>query len=179
MIARKTPLLLEALINQSQDMACFSEESVNCLRIITFNTRDGIKMPFGFLKSGRKGSFVDNAANGGVFAIVDMERGITCTEGCDESGGRYTFHPDSGIRMKGFVLPDFEQAKQLCSKAALLTPRLQFLGWDLAHTGDRGWIIVETNTSPLFLQQAGTLVSVRTELRALMESMDLLTSYKL
>lgn len=79
----------------------------------------------------------------------------------------------------GFALPEWEQAKQLCREAAALVPNLKYLSWDVAHSCDRGWVIVEVNTSGQFMQQGGTLTGIRTELRALMENMDLLTSYKL
>lgn len=175
----KRPVLLEELIEQSTEMSRFNESSVNTVRVMTFNTRSGIITPFGFFRTGRNNSFVDNAAIGGVFATIDTKRGIVCSEGCDEKGNHYPTHPDSGMVMKGFILPDWEQALLLCKEAAGKTPNLKYLAWDLAHTSDRGWMIVEVNTSGQMIDQIGTLTGTKAELKVIMRDMDLLTSYVL
>ena len=173
-LLEKRPVLLEELIEQSAEMSRFNESSVNTVRVMTFNTRGGIITPFGFFRTGRKNSFVDNAAIGGVFATIDTREGIVCSEGCDEKGNRYLAHPDSDMVMNGFALPDWEQALLLCKKAANKTPNLKYLAWDLAHTSDRGWVIVEVNTSGQMLNQIGTLIGTKAELKDIIQNMDLL-----
>ena len=59
-------------------------------------------------------------------------------------GGNYISHPASGTVFKGYVLPDWNQLKELIFTAAAKVPQLRFIGWDLAHTQD-GWVIVEGN----------------------------------
>ena len=80
--------------------------------------------------------------------------------------------------MKDFCFPDWEDALNLCKKAAEYTPSIKYLSWDLAHSTKYGWVIVEVNTSGQFMQQAGTLQGVKSELTAILDQMDLLAPYK-
>lgn len=175
----KGKLLLEDVIIQGDQMKQFNPDSVNTCRLSTFYTRDGIEAPFGFFRTGRKGSFIDNCATGGVFATIDTAKGVICSDSCDEFGNRFSVHPDSGIALKGFQLPEWDKAVEMCKEAALLTPDLKYLSWDLAYSAKTGWEIVEVNTSGQFMQQAGTLTGIRKELRELISRMDLLIPYQL
>ena len=176
-IENKGKLLLEELIVQSDQMKQFNPDSVNTVRLSTFYTRDGVEAPFGFFRTGRKGSFIDNCATGGVFSTIDTALGEVCSDSCDEFGNRYAAHPDSGVVLKGFKLPDWDKALELCKNAALLTPNLKYLSWDLAYSDKYGWDIVEVNTSGQFMQQAGSLTGIRKELKKLIDNMDLLIPY--
>lgn len=177
-LVKEGKILLEDLIVQSEDVAQFNPESVNTARISTYLTKDGPITPWGVLRTGRRGSFIDNCAAGGVMASIDTATGITNSDGCDESGSRYEFHPDSGVRMKGFQLPDWEQALAICREAAVLTPDIKYLSWDLAHSRDNGWMMVEVNTSGQFLQQIGLLRGIKDEIRDVLDRMDLLLPYR-
>ncbi len=151
--------LIEERLFQSRLMAEYNDSSVNTIRIITFNTRHGIIAPFAFLKTGRCGSFVDNGGAGGILIGIDKESGVTNTHGVDEAGNIYKSHPDTGKPFMGFQLPDYEQAVELCKKLSAMTPRVRFVGWDLAYT-DTGWVIVEGNgmsqlVGPQSTQQRG------------------------
>ena len=169
--------LLEEVIVQHPDMKSFNPDSVNTVRLSTFYTKSGVIAPYGFFRTGRKGSFIDNCATGGVFATIDTKKGIVCSDSCDELGNRYSVHPDSKKALKGFKLPEWDKAVQLCKQAALLTPDIKYLSWDLAYSEKHGWEIVEVNTSGQLLQQAGTLKGIRTEFKEIIDNMDLLIPF--
>ena len=171
-------VLLEEVIHQSNELAQFNPDSVNTARVSTFLTKNGVVAPWGFFRTGRKGSFIDNCAAGGVFASLDTINGLTSSNGCDESGNRYDYHPDSNIKMEGFKLPDWDQALALCKEAALLTPEIKYLSWDLAHSDKYGWVIVEVNTCGQMLQQVGNLKGIKSELKEILDQMDLLYPYE-
>ena len=136
--------LIEEKVVQSNLMAEFNESTVNTIRIITFNIGQDILVPYCFLKTGRKGSFVDNGGAGGILVGADIRTGVTNTEGIDENGEIYIKHPDSGKIFKGFQLPDYNSAIALCKEMSAMTPEIRYIGWDLAYTDD-GWIVIEGN----------------------------------
>lgn len=158
-------------------MAIFNESSVNTVRVSTFYTRHGIVVPYGFLRTGRKGSFVDNCATGGVYATIDTETGILISSGCTEFGDRFSYHPDSKVVMSGYQLPKWNEAVQLLKEVALQTPNLKYLSWDLAYTDKYGWDIVEVNTSGQFMQQSGNLEGIRDSLKSIIDDMDLIVPF--
>lgn len=169
--------LLEERIEQSNELNAFST-SVNNIRVSTFYTRDGIELICGFFTLGQKGTFVVNATIGCVFAAIDVKSGKICSEGCDEFGNRYETHPDSGITIKGYQLPDWDEAKEICLKIAAKMPQIKYVSFDLAHT-TKGWVIIEINPSGQLLHQAGTLTGFKPELKSIIDRMDTIVPFSI
>lgn len=136
--------ILEELIIQNEELQTFNKSSVNTLRAITFHTRDDVVVPFFFFKTGRKGSFVDNGAAGGLIIAVDRKTGVLGIA-ADEYGNRFEKHPDSGVQFVGFQLPDWNQVNNLCKEMSAMLPTVRVIGWDLAYT-DKGWVVIEGNS---------------------------------
>lgn len=143
-VVSNNDIILEELVIQSEDLAKFNSTSVNTLRCITFNTKQGIMTPFFFMRFGREGKFIDNGAAGGLIVEVNKENG-TLGEATDEYGNRFKFHPDSGKKFIDFKIPDWEKAIELCKQISTEIPTVHIIGWDLAHTKD-GWVIIEGNS---------------------------------
>lgn len=53
-------------------------------------------------------------------------------------------HPDTGERLVGITLPDWQEAMRLCKRAAASLPGLKMQAWDVALT-DRGPVLLEVN----------------------------------
>lgn len=140
----KGPRLLEERVVQNNVMGVLNPSSVNTVRCITLNTMDGIVVSYCFLKVGRKGSFVDNGGSGGILVGIDKKYGKLNTDGYDELNVRYVTHPDSGVNLKGYQLPDWEQLIHMCVEMSGQMPTVKYIGWDLAYT-DTGWIVIEGN----------------------------------
>ena len=137
-------VLAEEPIRQSAALARFHPASVNTVRVVTFRDKnDGVSYDC-FLKTGRGGSFVDNGAAGGVLAGIDPLTGYVVTDGVDESGRRWTSHPDTGVPFRGALLPEWEALLALCRRLSAVLPAVRLTGWDLAHT-ENGWLLVEAN----------------------------------
>lgn len=136
--------ILEEKIVQSEEMAVFNESSVNTVRAITFNTKSGLKVPYCMVRTGRKGTFVDNSGAGGIQAEIDFATGKVISDGYDELGGKFKAHPSTGTVFKGYQMPDWNGLQELIFRSAKKMPQIQFIGWDLAYT-EEGWIIVEGN----------------------------------
>ena len=110
--------LLEERVIQRKEMGCFNESSVNTVRCMTFKTRDGIVVPYCFMRTGRNGAFVDNGGSGGLLMGIDVTNGVVDTDALDEYGVKYETHPDSGIAFKGFVIPEWGELLAICKNAA-------------------------------------------------------------
>lgn len=65
-----------------------------------------------------------------------------------------TDHPDTGRRLVGFTVPDWEDAVALCTQAAAAFPELRYQCWDVAPSED-GPVIVELNCRGFVTQVPG------------------------
>ena len=148
-LSSKVPFVVEDLIKQSPVMASLHPASVNTVRIPTILAGGSVHIFYPCLKMGRGGSVVDNAGAGGILCAIDNE-GVACTDGVDKCGNVYPEHPDTHIALKGFRLPDWDGAVSMCKEAALSYPANRYISFDLAHTEERGWVMVEANARGQF-----------------------------
>lgn len=136
--------ILEEKIEQSKELAAFNTSSVNTVRVVSFYTKHGVKVPFCTLRTGRPGAFVDNGGAGGIQAGIDYNTGVVYSDGFDELGGIYAIHPGSNTAFKGYRLPDWQDLQKLIVELAEKVPKIKYIGWDMAHTKN-GWVMVEGN----------------------------------
>ena len=138
-------VFLEELILQSNKLNSINESTVNTVRCQTIKTDEGVRIPWCFAKLGRAGFFIDNGGAGGLLASIDVKTGIIESDAVDELGQRYSVHPDSGITIRGFKYPDWDQLISICTEMALQVKSAKWIGWDMAHT-ESGWVVVEGNS---------------------------------
>ncbi len=80
---------------------------------------------------------------GGFLCPIDQETGIV--KGArDDFTKSHDVHPDTGVRIKRFEVPLWDEAVKLSKELAMVTPSNRWTGWDLALTKD-GWVMVEGN----------------------------------
>lgn len=139
------PFIAEELIIQSDALAKFHPQSVNTLRLNTIRCKDSIVVWQCILRYGQGANVVDNAHFGGCFSVID-DKGYAIAAG-DVKRHKFKVHPDTGVALTGFKVPDWEQACEIVRNLATMVDGLRYIGWDLAHT-DKGWILVEANTEP-------------------------------
>ena len=85
---------------------------------------------------------------GNLLAAVDLESG-TLTRvvgGSATDEVEHQTHPDTGARLLGFQLPDWEAARRLVLAAAGAFPGMVYQGWDVALT-PAGPVFVELNSA--------------------------------
>ena len=138
--------LVEECITQHAALNGLYAPSVNTLRLVTVRTDDKVHIVFSVFRIGLGGSVIDNTDAGGLCAFPN-EAGVLTTEGINYKGDIFPNHPDTGVAFKGFVLPLFHEAQVLVKKAAMITPELRYIGWDVAFTEDRP-ILIEANHNP-------------------------------
>ncbi len=164
-IASMNDVICEELIHQDERLGKLHPESVNTLRVRTLKSVSGKTIIwYCTLRTGTGKMVVDNAFMGGACALVDPGTGIVYTDGFNEDGDILLFHPDSGIKFRGFQIPEWESLKRIVLKIADVTKDLGYVGWDLALS-ENGWVMVEGNGhEQLVTPQAGPLKPLKKEL---------------
>lgn len=140
----KGKTILEEPIIQGSEMNRLNFSSVNTIRCITLVKNNEIKIPYCFAKIGREGAFIDNGAAGGILVGIDCENGVFATDGIDEFGRKYVVHPDTGMKLKGFQVPEWKDMLEICKEMAEKKSSVKFIGWDMAYS-NKGWVVVEGN----------------------------------
>ena len=151
----KSGAVVEELVVQSEIMGRLNESSLNTVRVMSAYFHAGVELLYPLLKVGRKGNCVDNFSSGGMIAAVDTKTGRVTSPLTDRFRNSYVSHPDSGVPIIDFQLPDWELACDMTRELAASIPENRIVGWDLAYTRN-GWIMIEGNPRP---QLGGQLVS--------------------
>ncbi len=147
----------EQCLPQHPEQAEFNPSSLNCVRIITLIDSNGKPhVIYAVQKFGTKDVCVDNYGPGGIGCRVNVDTGVVDWPAVLGEGYMrevYTDHPTSGKRLVGYKVPFFKEACDMCCEAALVTPQLRYIGWDVGIT-PTGPAIVEGNdfTDYLFYQ---------------------------
>ena len=140
--------VVEELIVQAEEIARLHPQSVNTMRVVAYLSPSGeTTIQWCFLRMGMGGSHTDNMSSGGLAAMVDPETGIIYSTGRDWKGDQHIFHPDTGIQLVGYQIPQWQQLKSLVSDLSKVMPQVRLVGWDLAYT-PKGWVFVEGNARP-------------------------------
>lgn len=136
-------LILEEEIVPSAEIAQFNPNEMSVVRATTVLANGTVhffypcfRMMLGDGKERRGEAYSMNA-------LIDAETGVITTDGV-HSFFRAEYHPVSGVKIKGFVMPEWDKLKQMLNAAAHLFPTIRYIGWDVVHT-DKGWCIIEGN----------------------------------
>ena len=139
-----------AVVKQHPNINAIHKNALNTIRFITLITEEGAtEIVFVAMRFGTGQSVVDNASSGGFFVKVDIESGELGEVGYflpQHGGEEITHHPDSHVRLKGFKIPYFKEAKQLVVEAVKRIPN-RLIGWDIGIS-ETGPVIIEANTQP-------------------------------
>ncbi len=146
-------MVIEELIIQDESLAALHRESVNCIRVTAVRGKNGkITIYHPWIKAGIGGSFVATAAQEGFVAEIDPGTGVVITDGYQETGDIYEVHPDTGIRIKGFQIPRWNELCDFVEEIMKKMPGYGYIGWDLVLTPN-GWCVMEGNYSGEFMYQ--------------------------
>ena len=150
--SKGTSIILEEVINQSAELGCFHPESVNGVRVTTLRIGDKINIIYPWIKIGVNGDFVTSAFMGSIDAAIDVKTGIIDTIAMGEFGQREEYHPNSGLKIKGFQIPRWNELISIAKELAEALPKIPYVGWDFALTDD-GWVLMEGNFTGDFMWQ--------------------------
>lgn len=124
-------MLLEERIIQHPSLCKIYDKSVNTIRIITWLDEDNVRFLGARLRIG-VGKHVDNLAQGGIAAPVDIDSGIVMGNAVDHNGVSYETHPVTGVRIAGMEVPFWGAVLDMAVKATKVIPEVRTVGWDIA-----------------------------------------------
>lgn len=149
-IAGMSQYLVTDFVEQADYSREIFPDSANSMRILTMRGRDD-RRPFiaaavhrfGRTSSGR----IDNWSKGGLSAWVDLDSGEMGPGVTSAEFGSLVWHehhPDSGARIEGTTIPEWESIREGVIDMAAKMPFLRYVGWDVVATPD-GFSILEGN----------------------------------
>jgi glutathione synthase/RimK-type ligase-like ATP-grasp enzyme len=161
----------EEYLTACREISEFNPDSLNTIRVVTYSNGNVFRVIGSFIRMGVKGSNIDNAHAGGVFAHVDVTTGTVTTEGVTTIGDRYVNHPTSGKRILGFQIPVWDKIIDTCRAAAGVIPEARIIGWDIAVANDYRVVIIEGNHMPDFdVMQSTARKGVKKQLMSIVEA---------
>lgn len=138
--------LVEDTIIQHKELQRINPYAVNSFRIVTL------------LKDG-KVHILNNALRINVDTTVSIgcsdafcklnEDGTQKTLFFDDTTNEYKNHPLTGEDLTNIKIPFVHEAFEMVKEAALVVPKIRYIGWDVAFT-ENGPIIVEGNEYPSY-----------------------------
>lgn len=117
--------------------------SINTLRVVTYQTKQGYKVAPIIIRIGKDG-YVDNAHQGGMFVGV-TEEGTLLKEAVTEFQQRYTAHPVTGVVFEGYSLPKVPEIRQCAIEMHKNYPSMRLISWDFTVDQDGNVVLIEAN----------------------------------
>jgi hypothetical protein len=122
-------------------------EAVNTVRVMTFLDDGGTARLIGAVLRIGNGAYVDNFASGGLAALIDLETGKLSRLAQSKTGETYDKHPATGAVFGNITIPHWDAVKSVVSEAALIEPKVRYVGWDVAITATTP-VLIECNPLP-------------------------------
>lgn len=139
--------LLEQCIENCKELKALHPQSLNTIRVVTVSNKEKACVFSGVLRAGVGDNVIDNSHAGGLSAQINVNSGVVETDGADSSGNRYEYHPDSNIKIKGFVIPYWNVIVKTCCEAARRST-IPIVGWDVVANDDGVIELIEGNHRP-------------------------------
>lgn len=137
--------IIQEKLKNSALLSALYKNSINTFRIMTYVWNQNIYHCPIILRIGQGGGIVDNAHAGGMFIGI-KDNGVLCDTAYTEFQTRYDKHPDSGIKFKGYKIPQItkiiESAKILHAKI----PQLGIISWDFTLNEKNEPVLIEINS---------------------------------
>ncbi len=142
LLAYKGDIVVQAIIDQCDELKCFNPTSVNTCRITTIFM--GNKSSYSAIfKVGRKNSKIDNWNSS--FLLGVKENGSLTDFGYDVNLKK-VYKSDVGIEFHGKLIPQFEEMVHLTQKYhAFYFPGTAIVGWDITVQKDGTPVVIEAN----------------------------------
>lgn len=162
--------IVEELINQGTETAVMHPQSVNSFRVVTFTIKNNVNILGVTWRIGTGNAIMDNAGSGGIYAGVDPKLGIVETDSVNYKGKHFNVHPDTGVQIIGYKLPQWNEALSLIHDMAIHVKGTTLISWDIAYS-DRGWLMVEANDNGDWsIMQSNKKIGKKTELYTYMDT---------
>ncbi|MGB3776094.1 MAG: sugar-transfer associated ATP-grasp domain-containing protein [Leeuwenhoekiella sp.] len=158
-ILLKGSFIHQEAVVQHDEINKIYEYSLNTMRFETYIDNENQKhIRTCYIRFGADGNVIDNSSAGGIGVPVDVESGQLYEKGFKRAKGTrgasiYLTHPNSDTPFKNFIVPHFEEAKQLVYDCMKYVPN-RYVGWDVAISKN-GPVLIEGNGSPRLRESPG------------------------
>lgn len=141
--ALNEPAILDELVVQHPDISRLNPDTVNTVRIYTLMIKGTCHFIAADFHMGRAGQLIDNIENGGLSACIDLKTGALLGAAYDLRRRSYMIHPDTGVKITGFILPNWTEVLHFTEECARACP-LAAVEWDLAIR-ENDCVLIEAN----------------------------------
>ena len=136
-------VILEEILIQHKEIAKFNPSSVNTIRFVTIVRENRVFLMNAVFRMGNGVGCTDNFHHFGLAALIDIKTGTVYTPAVDKNNRKYKVHPLSGEQITGYVIPFWKEIVKKVQDAALVTPAVSYVGWDVAIKYDGTICIIE------------------------------------
>lgn len=134
----------QELVKNCERVSNLHKESLNTFRITTYLWRGKVWHFPVIMRIGQGKSVLDNAHQGGMF-IGLSDDGILNECAFTEFQERYFTHPDSGVKFKGYVVPELKMALEGVKSVHQRIPQVGMISWDVVVNDCNEVVIIEMN----------------------------------
>lgn len=143
-------ILLQAVAQPHPEIASRFGPRLATARIVVLMSGDGPIIHRAALRIPTGKNMIDNfrhGASGNLLGAIETDTGVISNVIGKKQGCLQTIpaHPDTGEQIIGCTLPDWQDAKDMCIRAAPLFPGIMYQSWDIAFT-DAGPQTIEVNS---------------------------------
>lgn len=139
--------LLQDPIRQHADVRAVCGDAVATARVVVLRRTTGPEIHRALWKLPTGDNIADNFwRKGNVLAALDPECGrvVRAIQGVGPALRELDHHPTTGARLAGFMLPGWQDVRELVLSASAAFPDLRMQAWDVAFGVD-GPVLVEVN----------------------------------
>ncbi len=152
-------VLIEEVIQQHPELAAVCPGTVNTTRITAFFDGEKSHVLAAAQKFGR-GQVSDQMSFGGFYTMLDDD-GKSKGPGYDSHGHVHETHPDSGVKIADFQLPNMAEVHEFIDKVSRVIPQVPYVGWDIVQTA-KGPVLVEGNWGAGVYENKPSVTGIRT-----------------
>lgn len=140
--------LVEEIVQQHKLLSDLNPSSVNTIRVCSVRDKnnDEIVITGAVLRIGRASSIIDNYTAGGLATEVDVKLGMVLYRTISHDGEIYYFHPDTGVKIIGFQIPNWNKVIETVKNAHQRICEYRYISWDVVVCSDGTITLLEANT---------------------------------
>lgn len=144
---RDATYIVENVLKQHDAISALHPWSVNTIRIVTLydKSADKVTIMCARLRIGNKRNRVDNFHYDGLCAPIDLNTGIVESYAYNKNGDVFILHPETGLQIVGFKIPNWIECLKFTEKAARIVPEVGYVGWDIVVQNNNQFALIEGN----------------------------------
>lgn len=135
--------IAEPVIENCAELKRLHPMSLNTVNVVVLVVQGKPEVQCAMLRMGNS-TVTDNIHLGGLGAGISIENGTVITPGSNRLFKKYDRHPITGEQIVGFTIPFWKETLELARNAAMVTPELKYVSWDIAIT-ENGPVLIEGN----------------------------------